>query len=476
MKMLIGGKKLDASNKQVIEVINPATQELLDTVPSATQKDIENALDIAQEGKTIWSETPQRERCNILMKYADLIEKNQQELALLNCKDTGKTIKNAEIEVAKVSLIVRGFAERANHLYGLSIPDSADNDVIFTRREPLGVVVCIIPFNFPASTYAYKVSPALAMGNAVIIKPPTDNPLTDIRMTELLLESGVPGSVAQIVTGRGSLIGKYLISSPKIDAITITGSTTVGIEVATEAAHHLHHVSLELGGNDPMIIFEDADLELALQELSFARISNGGQICIAAKRLIVHNSIKNAFTNLLIAKLKTLRIGNPLDPLTDMGCMINEAAAIEIENQVKFTTQQGAKCLYGGKRFNRTFFEPTVLVDVTPEMDIAKDMEVFGPVMPIIGFDTLEEAVHIANSSIYGLSGGVMTKDMNRAMKVAAMLESGSVVINGSGRYRSPDSAFCGYKMSGLGQEGISCSLEEMSHVKTIVLKGALKK
>lgn len=249
----------------------------------------------------------------------------------------------------------------------------------------------------------------------------------------------------------------------------------MGIDIAREASQHLHHVLLELGGNDAMIIFEDADLELAVGEALMARITNAGQICVATKRLIVHNSVKEMFTKLLVEKLSKLRIGNPLDSQTDIGCLINEKAAIEVEKQVKHTIEQGAKCIYGGRRFNRTFFEPAVLVDVKPEMDIAKDMEVFGPVFPIIGFNTLEEAVAIHNSSIYGLNGGVVTNDTSKAMKAAVKMECGEVVINGSGRYRSPDIAFGGYKMSGLGREGISCTLEELTQVKTIVMKKILK-
>lgn len=478
MRMLIGGRKADAQDGKVIEIFNPATNELVDTVPSATKEDLEQVLNFAQQGKRIWATTPLHERSRILMNYADLVAKHQEELAFLLCRETGKTIRNARTEIDKIPHIFRGFVEKANHLYGLTIPDSfpgTENDLIFTRREPLGVVLCVLPFNFPAVIFAYKVASALAVGNAVIVKPPFDNPLTNMRLTELLLESGVPGSVAQIVTGDGPLVGKYLTTSSKIEAISFTGSTPVGIEILKEAAPHLHRVFLGLRGNDALIIAEDADLELSVAEALTARITNAGQICIAAKRLVVHNSVKDVFAKLLIEKLNKLRIGDPLDPQTDLGCLINENAAREVENQVKHTIKQGASCVYGGKRFQRTFFEPTVLVDVTPEMDIAKDMEVFGPVFPIIGFQTLEEAINICNSSVYGLNSGVITRDLSKAMKVAMALECGGIIINGSGNYRLPEMAFGGYKMSGLGREGISCTLEALTQVKTIVLKKVLK-
>lgn len=477
MKMLIGGQEKDAHDNKTINIINPATQELMDTVPAASEEDLDSALEHSSKGKKIWRETPLHERSKILLKFSEKIGECKEELSELLCRETGKAIKEARAEINLVPNIFRSFIEGANHLYGITIPDSqpgGENDVIFTRREPLGTVICIIPFNFPASTYAYKVAPALAVGNSVIIKPPSDNPLTLIRMTELLLECGVPGDAAQIVTGNGSVVGKHLVGSPKADAVSLTGSTAVGIETAKTAAANLHHVFLELGGNDAMIIFEDADIELAVANAVMARTTNAGQICIATKRFIVQNSIKDAFTKLLIEKLSKLKIGDPLDPKSDMGCLINENAADKVKGQIELTVRQGARCIYGGNIFNKTFFEPAVLDGVTSEMDIAKDMEVFGPVFPIIGFDTGEEAVAIHNSSVYGLNGGIMTRDISKALKIANKLECGGVVINGTGRYRHPDIAFGGYKMSGLGREGVSATLEELTQVKTIILKGIL--
>lgn len=473
--MIIGGQKVDAQDGKVIEVRNPATMELLDTVPSATNEDVEKALEIAQEGKRVWAQTPLHERCRRLMAFAELVEENREDLAVLLCKETGKAIRDARAEVAGIPSMVRAYAERAAHLYGSCLSDvqpGTEHDVVITVREPLGVIICVIPFNFPASTLAHKIAPALAMGNAVIIKPASDNPLNNIRLVELLLASGIPGSVVQVVTGRGSVVGRHLISSSKIDGVSLTGSTEVGVDAAETAAKHLHHVMLELGGNDSLIVFQDADLDAVVKELLRSRICCAGQICSSTKRLLVQNPIKDALADLLVKELSKLKVGDPLDPATDVGCLINEKAAIEVENQVKHTIEQGAKCVLGGKRFNRTFFEPTVLVDVTPEMDIAKDMEVFGPVLPIIGFDTWEEAIEITNSSKYGLMGGVMTKDINTAMKIATSMECGGVVINGAGRYRTADFPFGGYKMSGLGREGASTSLEEMSQIKAIVLKG----
>lgn len=477
MKMLIGGQKADAHSGNTINIINPATQHLLDTVPDSAKEDVDSALKHALKGKKIWGETPLHKRSKILLNFTAKVSEHKEELAELLCKETGKTIKEARTEVGSVSAIFRSFVEGANHLYGITLPDSqpgGENDIIFTRREPLGTVVCIIPFNFPASTYAYKVAPALATGNSVIIKPPSDNPLTLIRMTELLLECGVPGDSAQIITGSGAVVGNYLTCSTEADAISLTGSTSVGVQTLKAGAENLHRVFLELGGNDAMIIFEDADIDLAVENAVMARTTNAGQICIATKRFIVQNSVKDKFAKLLVEKLEKLTIGDPLDPKSDMGCLINEREAIKVKEQVDLTISHGAKCIYGGNLFNKTFFEPTVLTDVTPEMDIAKDMEVFGPVFPIIGFDTEEEAAAIHNSTIYGLNSGIMTRDISRAMKIAYKLECGSVVLNGTGRYRHPDIAFGGYKMSGLGREGVSATLEELTQVKTIIMKGIL--
>lgn len=477
MKMLIGGQKIEASSGNTIAIINPATQQLMDTVPDSSKEDVDLVLEHALEGKKIWGKTPLHKRSEILLDFTKKINEYKEELSELLCKETGKTIKEARTEISLVPNIFRSFVEGANHLYGITLPDSqpgGENDIIFTRREPLGTVICIIPFNFPASTYAYKVAPALAVGNSVIIKPPSDNPLTLIRMTELLLECGVPGDAAQIVTGSGSVVGNHLVGSPKADAISLTGSTSVGIQTLKTAAENLHRVFLELGGNDAMIIFEDADIDLAVTNAVMARTTNAGQICIATKRFIVQNSIKDKFAKLLVEKLKKLKVGDPLDINSDMGCLINEKEAQKVKSQIELTIEQGAKCIFGGNAFNKTFFEPTVLTEVTPEMDIARDMEVFGPVFPIIGFDTVEEAIAIHNSSVYGLNGGIMTRDTSKAMKTACKLECGGVVLNGTGRYRHPDIAFGGYKMSGLGREGVSATLEELTQVKTIIMKGIL--
>ena len=477
MKMIIGGEKVDASNGEVISVYNPYTHELIDTVPSATEQDIEKALDIAQKGKKIWGETPVYKRAEILFKLADILEANIEKIAGCISKEVGKPLWNGRDEVMAAGRVFRGYSEKMKHLYGEIMPQypGSEDDMILVTREPLGVVACVVPFNYPFDLLSHKAAPALAAGNALIIKPASDTPMNAVLMTEYMLEAGIPPEVAQIVTGRGSKIGKHLSSSPKINAITVTGSTDVGIDIAKNAAQNLRRVFLEMGGNDAVIIFEDADLDKAVEEVVFGRLHNSGQVCMSSKRLLVQRPIIEEFTRRIIKRVKKVKVGDPFEPDTDMGPLINEKAAITVEKQVQETLSQGAKCVYGGKRYDQTFFEPTVLVDVTPDMDIAKDTEVFGPVITIIGFDTAEEALEIVNQTKYGLSGAVISSDISKAIKVAKKMESGSVVINGHSIYRTSDMPFGGYKMSGLGREGYSVTLKEMTQEKNIILKGILK-
>lgn len=475
MKMLIGGQKVAASDGKTIDVFNPATGERIDTVPSATREDVELAVEYARKGCEEWAATPLHERCRILSRWADLIAEHREELAQLITMDTGKSIKDARAEMARIDASARSQEERAAHLYTQVLSDAQpgmEHDFFVTKREPLGIVACIVPYNYPASLYTQKVAPALAMGNAVIIKPATDCPLTNIRMTELLLEAGVPGNAAQILTGRGSVVGNMLVAHPQVNMVCLTGSTEAGIAVNQAGAANLTHMHLELGGNDAYVIFDDVDLDAVTTDCVNARASNAGQTCAAPKRFIVQNTIREQFTKLLIEKLSKVVIGDPMAPSTDVGCMITEKAAVEAEEAVAHTVSQGAKCIMGGKRYNQTYFPMTVLTDVTADMDIAKDLEIFGPVFPIIGFDTADEAVRIANSSQYGLAGGVMCADQKLAYYVSTRMECGSVVLGGSGNYRPPELGFGGFKMSGIGREGVSTTLEEMSQLKTYIIKG----
>ena len=478
MKMLINGSWTDAADGATIRVLNSATQEFLDTVPQATEEDVLRAIDAAQEGKKIWAATPVHERCRILQRCADAIDERREELARSLSTEMGKIIRESRPEIRVCAQIFRGFAEAAAHHYGKTMTDyqiGTEKDILFTRHEPLGVVACISPFNYPVELASQKIAAALAAGNAVIVKPATDNPLTLMTVIGICVEQGIPGSVLQAVTGRGGTVGNLLAESPKINAISLTGSTEVGLSVAQKGMRTLKRVFMELGGNDPFIVLEDADLPLAVEAAAGGRLQNAGQTCCSPKRFIVHESLHDAFVQGLQEKFQKVRQGSPLDEDTEYGCLISERAAKEVEKQVQHTLEQGAKLVCGGHAYNTTYFEPTILDNVTLEMDAAKDLEIFGPVFPIISFSTDEEAVDIANATSYGLQGGVMSRTMNRAMKVAAELKCGGVVFNSSGNYRHLEQPFGGYKMSGLGREGVSVTLSEMTQEKTYILKNILQ-
>ena len=478
MKSLIGNKWCDSSDGKVIEVYNPATNELIDTVPSLTKEDVERAIDYADAHQKTWEAKSVIERCEVLSRFAELVEENKDELAILLSKETGKPIKEAYNEIANIQIGVPGYVEKVKHEYGNIVyrgtEKGQENTIQYTIQQPLGVVVAIIPFNFPSDIFINKVPPALLMGNAVILKPASVNPLTLTRYVELLVEAGVPAGIISVVHGSGSVVGKTLTSSKKVDMVSLTGSTAAGIDAAKNCAEHCAHSSLELGGNDAFILCADGDMDLAIEETVWGRLYNTGQVCCASKRFLVENSVKDEFIKKMVEKINSLKQGNPQDMSTDIGCLVSEEAAIEVERQVQETIKAGATLVCGGKR-NGAFYEPTILDNVTPDMEVAKDMEIFGPVIPVIGFDSLDEAIEIANKSIYGLSGSIITKDISKAIKVSEAMECGGFVINGASFFRSFEQPFGGWKYSGIGNEGIMTTLKEMSRTKTVILKNITK-
>lgn len=478
MKSLIGNKWRDSSDGKVIEVYNPATNELIDTVPSLTKEDVEEAIDYADIHQKDWEAKSVIERCEVLTRFALLVEENKDELAMLLSKETGKPIKEAYNEIANIQIGVPGYVEKVKHEYGNIVyrgtEKGQENTIQYTIQQPLGVVVAIIPFNFPSDIFINKVPPALLMGNAVILKPASVNPLTLTRYVELLVEAGVPAGVISVVHGSGSVVGKALTSSQKVDMVSLTGSTAAGIDAAKNCAEHCAHSSLELGGNDAFILCADGDMDLAIEETVWGRLYNTGQVCCASKRFLIENSVKEEYIRRMVEKINSLKQGDPQDMSTDIGCLVSEEAAIEVERQVNETIAAGAKLVCGGKR-NGAFYEPTILDNVTPDMEVAKDMEIFGPVISVIGFDTLEEAIAIANASIYGLSGSIITKDISKAIKVSEAMECGGFVINGASFFRSFEQPFGGWKYSGIGNEGIMTTLKEMSRTKTVILKNITK-
>lgn len=474
MKMLIGGSRRDASSGCTIDVYNPYTAELIDQVPCASYEDTQLAIDSAREGFAIWSSVPLSRRIAILDRFITLLEGKKEQLLKLMISESGKCVGNARGEIDEALMLFKAYCEKARNFGGEVLPrnteDRSLDDLLLVVHEPLGVVACITPFNFPVELFAHKVAPAIVMGNAVILKPSSDTPLTSIFLAELMHEAGVEPTAMQVITGRGAEVGTWLSTSSKIDAISLTGSTASGSEVMQNCGKNITRVSLELGGNDPLIVMENCDLDAAVEAAKGGRCWNAGQTCNACKRFIVQNSVKDAFTKKLVASLRGIKIGAPEDEGTVYGTLINESAAKKAIEQVELCVAEGAELLLGGKLDSPTVMQPTVLDNVTPDMQIAVDIEVFGPVWPIIGFDTWQEAVDIANRSSYGLSSGVFCDDLRTAMKIASALNCGACVIGGNGCYRTAHEPYGGHKKSGIGVEGVTKTLEEMTQLKTIVL------
>lgn len=474
MKMLIGGKDHSSDSSQIIKVINPYNGQEIDSVPTASKKDVESAIANARAGFVAWSAVPLNKRISIIIKFTELIRAKKQELLKLMIEESGKCISNADGEIDEAIIIFEMYCEKARNLGGEVLPynteDRCTNDLLMVVREPLGVVACITPFNFPVELFAHKVAPTLITGNAVILKPSSETPLTSIFMAKLMLEAGVEPNAIQIITGRGSEVGNWLSEAEGVNAVSLTGSLAAGTKVMANCAKNISRCTLELGGNDPLVVLENCDLDAAVDAAIGGRCWNAGQTCNACKRFIISNKIIREFTDKLIEGLKATKLGDPFDPETIYGTLINEKAAQVVLEQVQYTVEQGAVLAYNGGMVTSTIMAPIVLTNVTRDMDIAKDMEVFGPVWPIIGFDTIDEAIDIANQSCFGLSSGVFAKDTKEAFKVAFSMDTGACVINGNGCYRVGHEPYGGHKKSGLGVEGISKTLEEYTQLKTIVL------
>ena len=447
-KNLIGENWVDSSNGKTIEILNPATNQLIDTVPDPSKEDCDAAVEAAVKGQKVWAEKSIVERANVLMKFDSLIEEHKDELAKLLSDETGKPITEAYNEIANVHVAIPAFCEKA-------------------------VVVAVIPFNFPSDLFCQKVPPALLMGNAVILKPSAHNPLTLTKYVELLLEAGVDKGAINLLNGAGGEVVQTLAENPKVNLVSLTGSTIAGAETMAKCAKNITHVTLELGGNDAFILHKDGDIDLAVKEIIWGRLYNTGQVCCASKRFLIHKDIKQEFEVKLIETFKQIPVKMPSDPTSQIGCLISEDAAKKVEEQVNQTVAAGAKIIFGGRR-KGAFYEPTILDGVTKDMDVAKDMEIFGPVVPIIEYEDIDEAIEIANQSSYGLCGCVFSKDQKTCQYVADKLECGGVVINGASFFRSFEMPFGGWKHSGIGNEGVMTSLKEMSRTKTFVLKNIL--
>ena len=478
MKMLLNGQKVDSVTGRVFEVRNPATQEVIDCVPQGNAEDVHNAIEVAKRGKPIMAAQPAHRRAEILRKVADLIGSQHEELSRLLSSENGKTIRQCRFEMTTTQRLFVDFGEEAKRIGGHYLPMDAvpglEHMIAYTIRQPIGIVVGIVPFNYPAELFAHKIPGALAAGNAVIVKPPSKCPLTVLRLGELILEAGLPPEGMQMITGSPRDMGDELFTDPAIGMISLTGSVASAREIARKAAGTLKRTAFELGGTDPMIILEDANLRAAAEAVVQGRLTNGaGQICCAVKRVLVQASVYDEFLRLLVERVRLIKMGDPSLEETDLGPLISPADAEKVHAEVQKAIEMGAKCLIGGERAGASFYKPTVLVNVTPDMCVMKE-EVFGPVAPVYPFKDLEEAVKIANDTPFGLQSSVFSENIRNALNVAHKLEAGGVVINGPSAFRPGNVPFGGFKQSGVGRESIVETIRDMTEEKAIIINQVL--
>jgi acyl-CoA reductase-like NAD-dependent aldehyde dehydrogenase len=471
--MLIDGSWSDSESGKRDEIRNPATGKLLATVPAGTAADAKRAIAAAAHGSRRIAATPAHERCAILMRLAQAIEDRQQELGDLLTAENGKTRREIGGEIKAAIRIVRGYAEEAKRVFGKLTPlDSIpglERSVAVTARQPRGVIAAIVPFNYPVELWTHKLAGALASGNAVITKPPEQCPLTVIRVSELLEQTGLPRGAHQLLTGDGDVVGAALVQSSGVHMICMTGSTAAGRAILRDAAPTLKKVHLELGGNDATIVCADADPARVAESLVAGRFTSGnGQICCAVKRVLVDESLYPALVDAVISRARGLKIGDPADAATDVGPLVTEQAATVVEEQIAAAVREGATIALGGRR-NGSFIEPTVLTGVKPDHR-AFNEEIFGPVLPIVPFADFEEALALANQSVYGLQAAVFTHDLGRIMRAFQALDVGTLVVNRSTAIRVENLPFGGMRASGNGREGIHETLLEMTEEKTMIL------
>ena len=467
MDMLIGGKHI--SSDDLAEVKNPYNGEVIDTVPIAHRQIADLAITEANNAKASLQEMSAFKVSNKLLNAVKKLEERREEFAESLTLEVGKPINESLVEVDRSIETLRLSAEEAKRIYGESVPlDAGLNGkgfFAFTQRLPVGVVAAITPFNYPLNLTIHKIAPAIACKNTVIVKPPTEAPLTVMKFCELLNEE-FPDGVVNVVTGYGSEVGDYLVCSADVNKISFTGSVTTGLMISQKAG--MKKVTLELGGNDPVIILKDADIDKAVKGIINGAFLNAGQVCMGVKRLIVEEDIADELAAKLVSETEKLVMGNPLDTETTLGTLISEKAAIQVEETVNNAVKDGAQILIGGVR-DGAFYQATVIDRVTRDMDLVV-RETFGPVAPIIRVKDLDEAIDVANDTEYGLQAGVFTSDYSSAMRCAQEIEAGTVFVNKQSTFRTDNMPFGGFKNSGVGKEGIKYAVEEMTKTKLIGL------
>jgi len=467
MKMYINGKWVEKA--QTTPVLNPYDQSVIDTVPKGTAADVDTAIASAVRGAKVMAKMPAHQRYTILHRTADLMAQRAEELARTITLEEGKIIAEGRAEVQRAIQTITLSAEEAKRLHGETVPlDGAPgvvNQFGFTIRIPVGIVAAISPFNFPLNLVCHKVGPALAAGNAVVLKPAGNTPLSALKLTELLLEAGLPAEAIQCITGPGGEIGDALTGDPRVRKITFTGSREVGEHICRNAG--LKKVTMELGANCPLIIMPDADLAKVATATVASGFSNAGQVCISTQRVLADRRIYSDYLDALVAPTQAVSTGNPLDESVRMGPMIRESDAARVHQWIAEAVDAGARIVVGGER-QGTMHAPTVIADTTPEMRVWRE-ELFGPAVVVSQFNDIDEAIAMANDSRYGLSAGIFTQNIDWAMRFAREVESGNLMINSAPQWRADIMPYGGLKESGMGKEGPAYAVLEMTELKLVV-------
>jgi len=468
MKMFVAGQWQEKSES--INVLNPFDASVVDTVPKADAADVTAAIETLVRGAEIMKKMPAYDRSQILRKAAAIMLERNDDLGRTISTEEGKTLGEGLFEASRAADIIDLSADEARRMTGEVIPldaaPGAAGKMGFTLRVPCGIVAAITPFNFPLHLVSHKVGPAIAGGNAVIIKPATDTPLSALKITEILLEAGMPPEAIACITGPGSELGNAICTDKRVRKISFTGSYEVGEQICQMAG--MKKVTMELGSNSPVIIMDDADLETAAQAVSIAGFVNAGQVCISAQRILTADSVRGDFIDALKAKVEVMNVGNQLEEGTNLGPMVRESDAVRVESWVNEAVSAGAQLVTGGER-DGAMYQPTILDNVNTDMRISRE-ELFGPAVCITRFDDIDHAIQMANDTAYGLSAGIFTQDIDRAMKFAREVDSGNLNINWASQWRADLMPYGGLKDSGMGKEGPKYAVEEMTESKMVVM------